>query len=181
MKYKVGDKVRIVKEKKGDSWNRAGHMDKWLGKVMTIRDINFYSYSMEEDEGCWYWYEEMIEGKVTEMTKSDLIAGKHVVETRNEGRFLIFDSKIGKFMFKTNGGFMLLESYDEYLMMIDENEDFDIMKIYEFKKPAKESYMHNYSEKCLTLVWERTEPKEMTMAELEKELGYKVKIVKEHE
>lgn len=181
MKYKVGDKVRIVKEKKGAGWNSDGLMDEWLGKVMTIESVHFHHYKMEEDKGQWYWFEGMIEGEATEMTKSDLIAGKHVVETRNGRRFLIFDSKVGKFMFETNGEFMLLESYDEYLMMIDEDEDFDIMKIYEFKNPASKFSMQKYSEQCLTLVWERTEPKEMTMAEIEKELGYKVKIVKEHE
>lgn len=181
MKYKVGDKVRIVKEKKGDEWNREGLMDEWLGKIMTIESVKEFSYRMKEDGRKWFWYEGMIEGEATEMKKSDLIAGKHVVETRDGRRFLIFDSKVGKFMFETNGEFMLLESYDEYLMMIDEDEDFDIMKIYEFKKPASKFSVQKYCEQCLTLVWERTEQKEMTMAELEKELGYKVKIVKEHE
>lgn len=31
------------------------------------------------------------------------------------------------------------------------------------------------------LLWERKEPKEMTVAEIEKELGYSIKVVKEHE
>lgn len=181
MKYKVGDKVRIVKEKTGCNWNREGHMDKWLGKIMTIESVHFHHYRMKEDTRRWAWFEEMIEGKVTEMTKSDLIAGKHVVETREGRRFLIFDSKEEKFMFETNGEFMLLESYDEYLMMIDGAREFDIMKIYEVKKPANKFSMNKYCEQCLNLIWERTEPKEMTMAELEEELGYKVKIVKEHE
>lgn len=177
MKYKVGDKVRIVKEKKGDEWNRAGRMDKWLGETMTISEIHFDYYKMEEDEGRWYWYVEMIEGKVTEMKKSDLIAGKHVVETREEKKYLIFDSKEGKFMYGICDGFMNLKNYDESLKLMDEDEDFDIMKVYELKYPASK-YSIN---RALTLIWERTEPKEMTMEELEKELGYKVKIVKEHE
>ena len=34
-KYKVGDKVRIVSERPAENWN--SEMDKWLGRVMTIR------------------------------------------------------------------------------------------------------------------------------------------------
>lgn len=58
-KYKVGDKVRIV--------DHLGEMDKWLGKVMTIRECYLTSYRMKEDYGeyngyGWCWYEDMIAG-----------------------------------------------------------------------------------------------------------------------
>ena len=69
MKYKIGDKVRIV-----DSWNgstnenKDGLMDDWLGKVMTIREVKYDRYyCMEEDrnenlgEG-WQWNEACIAG-----------------------------------------------------------------------------------------------------------------------
>ena len=68
-KFNVGDKVKIV-----DKWNehtyqnRDGEMDKWLGKVMTIREITPWgSYFMEEDETehCgtgWLWNDACIEG-----------------------------------------------------------------------------------------------------------------------
>lgn len=180
MKYKVGDKVRIVKEKTGDEWNRAGRMDEWLGKIMTISNVNGYGYSMEEDEGAWYWYEEMIEGKA-EMKKSDLIAGKHVVETSEGAKYLIFDSKEGKFMFGIHYGLMDLERYHEDLTRNSADKKYDITKVYELKCPASQYSIKERCEEYLTLVWERTELKEMTMAELEKELGYKVKIVKQHE
>lgn len=71
---KPGDKVRIVKKKTGKKWNDKGLMDKWLGKVMTVRgkDKNFCGVvflSMEEDRkeylgGGWSWFPEMIECKV---------------------------------------------------------------------------------------------------------------------
>lgn len=35
MKYKVGDKVRIV-NKRGELWNSAGEMDKRMGKILTV-------------------------------------------------------------------------------------------------------------------------------------------------
>ena len=70
-KYKVGDKVRIVSE-----WNEKtmedafGSMDKWLGKVMTIRKIDNmlgkFVYKMEEDknegDSGWAWNEACIAG-----------------------------------------------------------------------------------------------------------------------
>ena len=182
MKYKVGDKVRIVKEKKGPDWNREGLMDKWLGEIMTIESVkDFNYYKMKEDKGEWYWFERMIEGKVTEMTKSDLIAGKHVVETRDGDKYLIFDSEEGKFMYGIYDGFMDLERYHEDLTRMSGDKSFDIMKVYELKYRTSQNSIKAYSEQRLTLVWEREEPKEMTMAELEEKLGYKVKIVKEHE
>lgn len=65
---KPGDKVRIVKEKTGFSWNQAGLMDKWFGKVMTVRERDLFIAKMEEDKyewpNGWSWYPEMIECKV---------------------------------------------------------------------------------------------------------------------
>lgn len=66
MKYKVGDKVRIV-DHRTDNMNHFGEMDKWLGKVMTIRRLFLSGYRMEEDCGenygrGWYWADSMISG-----------------------------------------------------------------------------------------------------------------------
>lgn len=65
-KYKVGDKVWIV-DHRTDNMNHFGEMDKWLGKVMTIRDLSLSGYWMEEDSGenigfGWYWDDSMISG-----------------------------------------------------------------------------------------------------------------------
>lgn len=64
-KYKVGDKVRIVSERTF-RMNNFGEMDKWLGKVMTIRRVGAF-YQMEEDFGenygsGWLWDDSMIAG-----------------------------------------------------------------------------------------------------------------------
>lgn len=74
MKYKVGNKVRIVcKWGEGCHQSPDGKMDKWLGKVMTIIsvDCNRECYKMREDESeqdgyGWYWYENSIEGLACE-------------------------------------------------------------------------------------------------------------------
>ena len=68
MKYKVGDKVRIVSEwGKGCYQNLNGKMDKWLGKVMTVRYVGITLYRMVEDIednewGGWVWSENCIAG-----------------------------------------------------------------------------------------------------------------------
>lgn len=65
-KYKVGDKVRIV-DHRTYHMNNFGKMDKWLGKVMTIRKCLLSGYWMEEDYGenigyGWTWDDSMIAG-----------------------------------------------------------------------------------------------------------------------
>lgn len=73
MNYKVGDVVRIVRQKSsipGHHWNER--MFKYLGSNMTIRDIEGNVYKMIEDyddTACnhtpgWNWFESMIEGLV---------------------------------------------------------------------------------------------------------------------
>ena len=67
-KYRAGDKVRIV-DHRTDNMNPLGEMDKWLGKVMTIRGLDWFGYRMEEDYGeyygyGWQWEDSMISGLV---------------------------------------------------------------------------------------------------------------------
>ena len=67
-KYKVGDKVRIVRKRPREHWNPE--MGKYLGTTMTIIESGIFHgevyYNMEEDGDdpfrYWYWYENMIAG-----------------------------------------------------------------------------------------------------------------------
>lgn len=69
MKYKAGDRVRIVDERT-ENMNPLGLMDKYLGTIMTIRyvDNTIGYYRMEEDcdetkrQYGWPWRENMIAG-----------------------------------------------------------------------------------------------------------------------
>lgn len=76
-KYEVGDKVLIVSEwVKGCRENPDGEMDKWLGKVMTIRAIKDDRYLMMEDKHeftgrGWYWFPPSIIGKVIDEREPD--------------------------------------------------------------------------------------------------------------
>lgn len=72
MKYKVGNRVRIVSEwGKGCYQNSKGKMDKWLGKVMTVKSVGKTLYKMVEDaedneKYGWYWSENCIAGLACE-------------------------------------------------------------------------------------------------------------------
>lgn len=72
-KLKPGDKVKIVSERVV-GMNVMGYMDKWLGKVMTVKersvggDIHMIEDQNEYLDG-WYWDENMIECKMPEVGK----------------------------------------------------------------------------------------------------------------
>ena len=57
-KYNVGDQVRII-DHRGVCWNTKGEMDKYMGKVLTIKSIKGSLYYMEE---CpqWLWTDDDI-------------------------------------------------------------------------------------------------------------------------
>lgn len=60
MRYKKDDKVVIVSERTEDM-SPYGHMDKYLGTIMTIGEVFSYDYFMKEDDECWNWTDEMID------------------------------------------------------------------------------------------------------------------------
>ena len=87
MKYNIGDVVQIVSRwNSHTAENNEGLMDHWLGKAMTIRDIEDSCYKMEEDKNewdgeGWYWNEACIakllmekHQKLTEMDQQDFLS-----------------------------------------------------------------------------------------------------------
>ena len=59
-KFKVGDKVRVkVYSERPYSWNSDGKMDKWMGKVVTIKRYRTFEndYVIEEDQ-LWFFEED---------------------------------------------------------------------------------------------------------------------------
>lgn len=113
---------------------------------------------------CW---DRIIPGtEDKEMTKDDLKDGM-VCEQRN-----------GELMLWLNGALRGMERWcsgtGDDLKSTRGNEDNDIVKIY---KTDGRVLKDMFSPRLLTLIWERKEPKEMTMEEIESALGYPVKIV----
>ena len=103
-----------------------------------------------------------------EFTKSDL-KNRMVVEYRNGERRMVVDNVL-----VGNTLFGYLEEYNDDLT----NKEFsilDIMKVYDVICNLEALI----SPRCLRLLWQRSEVKEVTMAEVEEKFGCKVKIVKE--
>ena len=182
MKYKIGDKVRIVSEWKSmDNVNCAGRMDKWLGKTMTIISIveNRY-YKMKEDEhdkDCflgdgWCWFDCHIEGLTTSFTKADLQTGD-VCKQRN-GVVQIYMKDLS--MFITTDGWNKAESFHDDLTHIY-GDEYDIVAV---RRPTKQHHCQfsAFDSKLGDLVYERVEPEEMTLEEVCRLLGKEIKIVK---
>ena len=127
MKYKAGDKVRIVsKWGKGCHENADGQMDKWLGKVMTIMcvDCNRKCYKMIEDESeqdgyGWYWYENSIEGLACENKIVITTDGTETLARLYDGNKIIKTSTAkcspdDKFDFETGATIAFDRLFDKY-------------------------------------------------------------------
>lgn len=75
-RYEVGDRVKIVDRWDDNTYENAdGLMDKWLGKIMTIRrvarDYRMVEDIDENDGGGWFWNKHCIEGKVVSEGEDD--------------------------------------------------------------------------------------------------------------
>lgn len=128
--------------------------------------IKFYR---EEDAHNCYTVDDIIGGR--EMyTKNDLKDGM-VVKTREGNYYLVCGD-----LFIRDMGFLEINTYNNDLtnkLSIEE----DIVAVYGkiYTLCALKNIEYN------TVLWKREEAKEMTIAEIEKELGYSIKVVKEKE
>lgn len=154
MKYKVGDKVRIVsKWGKGCFQSPNGEMDKWLGKIMTVRYVDIKSYRMVEDikdneRGGWVWSENCIAGLACENkivittdgaeTLARLYGGNKVIKTATAKC-----SPADKFSFETGAKIAFERLFDSEekeepehfngkVVCVDKYIGFTVGKIYEF-------------------------------------------------
>ena len=96
-----------------------------------------------------------------------------IIECRNGHRYLlrkVDDNLIGS----NNTGYIDID-YDKDL---NENkycqEDFDIMKIYKSNACVLGNLFNNDYLEC---IWERKEPKKMTLAQISEALGYEVEVI----
>ena len=176
MKYKVGDKVRVRADLKiygtYGGYYVTDNMHKMTGKTVTISSVCKYVYEICEDNGKCYWTDELFEPAA-----KDLLKPGSVVEIRTGEKYLYLNDVF----LSENGGMCLnalgLEEYTDDLLDNDGNGicKYDIQKIY---RTSGRKMRDLFTDKYLTLVWKREEPKEMTLEEVEKELGYPIKIVK---
>lgn len=113
-------------------------------------------------------------------TKSDLKDGM-VIEYRNGSREVVFGTRT----LSITGWNSLSEVNDDLIEIKYKDPAYDIVKVYEIAKKETVCGLKNiFEDRNLTLLWERKEEpdyKEMTVEEIEKELGYKVKVIADKE
>ena len=184
MKFKVGDKVRIVSERPERNFNEM--MSDFLGTVMTVARVNdepFHGgrcgYRMVEDEGDWYWNDFMIEGLAT-IQPSKLKSGMLVVLRNGQTRMVVESKDKGMLLMNELNKCCELAKYDDDFHNTGSlGSDFDIMEIYDLPSTGGHggviTFNMNTDER--DLLWERNDVKEMTMEEIIAELGYDIKIV----
>jgi len=157
--------------------NGVGKM-MWLSKTSRKLEGNegdtnhlFFQTKQEAEQALTEFLNNQNKGE-KEMKKSDLVNGM-VVEMRDGDKYMVLKTR----------NFEAIVNEDDYSNLRDCNEDltdstdrdFDIVAIYE-PQSADEAEMDEWD--YLAPIWERSEHKELTVAEIEKQLGYKVKIVK---
>lgn len=165
MKFKLGDKVRIVKN---DS-----NADIGIGDVYTITECcstpRRYPYKLNKYCNL-LWSDDELELVEDEkvFTKKDLKDGM-VVEYRNgKRRIVLGDNLLGE------DGCGDLKHYNKDLTLDGYENTLTIDKVY---KTIAMKISKLFEDDYLTLIWEREHIKEMTVEEIEKELGYKIKVV----
>lgn len=108
-----------------------------------------------------------------EMKKSDLKTGM-VVELRNGAKYMVLlNTPFGDVLVR-NRWWVTLDNFNFNLLHCA--HDFDILRIYR----PEEVYQIGFE--CwgdMKMMWERGEPKKMTLADVEDALGYPVEIVEE--
>lgn len=182
MKYKVGDKVLIrqwddmanMRSKLnsiGDIEDVGGcyftrDMRKFCGSTLIIENVSTRVYRMKGNR--WNWTDDMIERKV-DMTKADLKDGM-VCRTRDGKTFIWLDG------IARNNTHVISCTSDDL-----KNElgitNCEIVEVYKTRGHILTDMLD--VDRFGTLIWKREEPKKMTLVEIEKALGYPVKIVME--
>lgn len=183
-KFKVGDKVKVVSNN-GDNMEK----NKYIGYIFTVDAINPNGkkigthYGFMED--CPFIF---FEGELELLgyqcfTKYDIVNGM-VAEFRNGFRGIIINDYIIGESVAHN-----LDDYDDTLKRKNSYNDkyndnilniiknLDIIKIYDIKSCI--GWKKILTDDNLELIWERKEPKKMTVAQIEEEVGYEIDIVNE--
>lgn len=112
--------------------------------------------------------------KYKEDNKMELKEGM-IVECRNGDRYLLRRNLNESTLIFSKIDRWFATTYDEELNENKyHNEDLDIMKVYESKAYVLNSL---FDDDYLECIWERKEPKKMTLAQISEALGYEVEVI----
>jgi hypothetical protein len=161
MKFKVGDRVRIVKP-------MLETQQDLKGSTFVIKYVSDSSYAggyFDEEDRIWKEHElELVE---VNMTKKDLKDGD-IVTLRNGDRLVLFEEDFTDVSKDSANMLLVLDDLDNnlnYARYGNRNEDYDVIKV---ERPVEYETVFERKEE---------EVKELTVDEISEKLGYKVKVV----
>lgn len=176
MSYTVGTRITIrtdleekIYDEETEIWV-VSHMLKYRGKVATITRVDHDStgtwYRLDIDGGDWNWTAGMFDTSAASM--APIIPGT-VVKCANGNKYYVHNKK---------------KAFSEKFTISLEEEaltgPWEIVAVYDVTVVMPLYGMLTNIEEKGKLIWEKkAKVKEMTIAEIEKELGYSVKVVKE--
>lgn len=170
MKFKQGDKVRVVSV---DKSSKKFHK---VGTILTI-DSSYKSYGRtlyhfkEPEVSGNGLYEHELELAV--LTTSDITAGM-MVKYRDGRLAIVYNAAEGIVFVDTVGVYAEAAHYNDDLSYGNKAMSYiDIVAVYGV---AEARYVNRYETVTRELLWE--EVAEMTVAEIEKALGRKIRIIK---
>lgn len=190
---KKGDKVRYLGRK--DPERASPHIELKVGDVVTVEDLGCHLGTIHYKEGtyCSYFGTSVSKWELVKqeedniMKKSDLVAGKHIVETRNGEDYIVLEGGILHDI--VDGGWLDLSDYSEDMKFTQSLSyadplSYDIMKVYTFEiSPIRRFSLTK--EQFHTKIWERNPPlteEQKELAELTKqseELATRMKALKD--
>lgn len=175
-KFKVGDKVKVTNRRIEHDY-RTSIIQGSEYIISSVNPVKFNShthYGVENACGWIVYEDEITLVEHAPLTKSDLKDGM-VIENR-EGTILLL---VGDVLMNSNQYMWSTTIKDDLTHKIF--RDLDIVKVY---TTSGNTFSTVLNESNLTLIWERKEEpshKEMTVEEIEKELGYKIKVIADND
>ena len=162
--------------------------------IMKSKEIEFMDWDDYEENTCVLYDGETLYGETSDYydiivnykdlsfdIKSDIpeLHSGMIVETRKKDLLFVAESYEEEIFLMGNDRFDELCYYDDNLINT-EDEDLDIVAIYRPLKGLEQRPLNGFIDKQkrgLTLIWERKEPKKMTLAQISEELGYEVEVI----
>ena len=162
--------------------------------IMKSKEIEFMDWDDYEENTCVLYDGETLYGETSDYydiivnykdlsfdIKSDIpeLHSGMIVETRKKDLLFVAESYEEEIFLMGNDRFDELCYYDDNLINT-EDEDLDIVAIYRPLKGLEQRPLNGFIDKQkrgLTLIWERKEPKKMTLAQISEALGYEVEVI----
>jgi hypothetical protein len=169
MKFKVGDKVTVREDLSRHEWNVVSDMEQYCGKVATITGAKgIDEYSIDLDDGWWYWNDSMFEESKEEKEKDDEVENK-----TGDKKFRAFLNEVARGDKSADND----EYYEMYSNLSDvvtaPNDNCETHEEVDAFIDAIVEFYSSFEPKPIP------KPKKMTLEEIEAELGYKIELVED--